>query len=321
MRLALLLVVLQKTAAMELGQIPDAALAWVKALDLQKQPFGNFMRENPDSQWEVHGLPAQFPGGTRAISGNIYNLLAVDPRDPSLSQGGFPLHMMEGDEVYHYYAGDGPLLLFDFDWSTGDVTNTSVGAMVPGRDTPQYVIANGSWSGALLAEGSTWVLTGAPPVHASIPHPMHLTQRGPTQVPKQRPLGTREIRTWLRATPPACACSTNASRSTPPSSAASPPFEARCPLVPRCPATTVCIMQASHPRPVRCVVHFNTARCHWGVQCCTVTSCSSTSRHHRFPERLTATQHASPRGPRSRYDGPVWVVGDVRHGRGRLFIM
>ena len=153
--------------------IPEAAANWVEALKLQKQPYGNFMTEAYTSDLQAR-LPPRFKGGTRALSATIYNLFALNRTDTTFSQGGFPLHMLEGDETYHYYAGDGPLTLFIFDFGSGTVSNVSLGAAKPMQDQPQYTIRGQTWSGALLAKGSTWALTGASTTPGFDPRDSHM---------------------------------------------------------------------------------------------------------------------------------------------------
>ena len=162
--------------------IPAAASAWVKALGLERQPYGNWMAETYASSLEAGGLPPNFAGGKRALAGDIYNLFALNRSDSGLVQGGFPLHMLEGDEIYYYHVGDGPLLLFVFDWGTGEVHNVSVGVSQPARDVPQYVIPNRTWTGALLAPGSTWALTGAQTTPGFDPRDSHMAADNKTLV-------------------------------------------------------------------------------------------------------------------------------------------
>ena len=71
------------------------------------------------------------------------------------------MHQLEGDELYHYYTGDGPIIIFEFNFSTGNVREYSVGITDPLNDKPQHLIAAGTWSGALLAPDTSWTLTGA----------------------------------------------------------------------------------------------------------------------------------------------------------------
>ena len=154
--------------------IPEAAQNWVSALGLQKQVFGNFLGVTYNSALNVDHLPPRFKGGTRSLHGNIYNLFTVNTSDTSGAQAGFPLHMLEADETYHYYGGDGPLNLFEFDLEALVVRNLSIGASVPGRDQPQHTIPGRTWTGALLAPGSTWALTGAGTTPGFDPRDSHM---------------------------------------------------------------------------------------------------------------------------------------------------
>ena len=168
--------------------IPFEAQKWVDALDLVRQPFGNFMALTYDSSLEASGLPEpRFQGGTRSLGGDIYNLFAVNrSENSSNAQRGFPLHKLEGDEIYHYYSGDGPLTLFQFDLDSGVIHNISIGATRPGHDRPQYTIPGGTWTGALLAEGTTWALTGASTIPGFDPRDSHMAADNATFVAELR---------------------------------------------------------------------------------------------------------------------------------------
>ena len=143
--------------------VPTLAQNWISTLGLQKQEFGNFFGITYTSEIQVKKLPSsQFPGGSRRLHGDIYNLFTINRSDTTNAQAGFPLHMLEDDETYHYYAGDGALTLIEFHLDSLTVKNISIGNQQPGRDVPQYTIPSRTWTGALLAKGSTtWALTGA----------------------------------------------------------------------------------------------------------------------------------------------------------------
>ncbi len=167
--------------------VPFKAAAWIEALGLRKQPFGNFMTPTYDSELEVRGLPVtRFPGGTRSLSGDIYNLFAVNRSCNTSAQAGFPLHALAGDEIYHYYAGDGPLMLYRFDIENAVLHNISIGATTPGRDQPQYTIPGGTWTGALLAQGTTWALTGASTIPGFNPLDSHMAADNATVIAELR---------------------------------------------------------------------------------------------------------------------------------------
>ena len=178
------------------ARLPAAAAAWVRALGLRRQAFGYYFGATYDSELEVRGLPAaRFPGGARSLSGEIYNLFAVNRSScGSLKQGGFPLHRLSGDEIYHYYAGDGPLTLFVFDLESAVLRNVSIGAAVPGRDRPQYTIPGGTWTGALLAPGATWALTGASTVPGFDPRDSFMASDNASFVSELRALFPHDAR-------------------------------------------------------------------------------------------------------------------------------
>jgi predicted cupin superfamily sugar epimerase len=162
--------------------IPAKAQEWVDAFTLQKQVYGNFLGITYNSEMKVSNLPHNFEGGTRLLHGDIYNLYTVNTSDTSGAQAGFPLHSLEGDEAYYYHAGDGPLTLFEFDLEARRVRNISIGASVPGRDRPQHTIAGRTLTGALLAEGTTWALTGAGTTPGFDPRDSHMAADNQTLV-------------------------------------------------------------------------------------------------------------------------------------------
>ena len=63
-------------------------------------------------------------------------------------------------------AGDGPINLFLFDWDTAEIVTVAIGRLgLPAPETtlarPQFTVPGGTWAGALLANGTTWAMTGA----------------------------------------------------------------------------------------------------------------------------------------------------------------
>ena len=96
----------------------------------------------------------------------------MDSSTHNNSQGGFPLHSLASDETWHYYAGDGPITLIEFDLVAKTIRRTQVGITLGAQ--PQYTVANSTWVAALLqlpvgqlnsqtdvATQTTWALTGA----------------------------------------------------------------------------------------------------------------------------------------------------------------
>ncbi len=136
--------------------IPPAARAAASRLGLARTPFGTYFRAVWTSPRNATGLPAaRFPGGTRPLSSSIYNLYARDPNAGD-DQGGFPLHRLRSDEAWFFYDGDGPITLFLFDLDAGALTNVTVS-----RDAPWFNVPADRWAGALLADRTTWALTGS----------------------------------------------------------------------------------------------------------------------------------------------------------------
>ena len=89
------------------ADIPHQARLYADSLGLVRQAFGNYMGITWQSSYDTTTLPSsEFPGGTRFISSAIYNLFAVDPDRP-LDSGGFPLHVLAGDETWYSHGGDG----------------------------------------------------------------------------------------------------------------------------------------------------------------------------------------------------------------------
>ena len=175
------------------SDIPEKAQDWIKELNLKKQAYGNFMSLTYTSNLMVEDLPARFSGSTRSLSGDIYNLFTVNRSDSTNSQKGFPLHMLEGDEIYHYYAGDGPLILYEFDISKRRLRNISIGSDDPRRDSPQHTIIGGTWTGALLAEGTTWCLTGASTIPGFDPRDSHMAAENATLMKQLRSIFSHQV--------------------------------------------------------------------------------------------------------------------------------
>jgi len=149
--------------------IPDDALAYVKQLRLEKQALGNYFVSTYESVPSVTALPDQ----KRKFASGIYNLYACDiAAKPSGAQGGFPLHTLKSEEVWHYYDGDGPILIYEFDLETGKCQEVVLGLAKRHGSTcavPQYVVRGSTIQGALLADGTSWCLTGASNVPAFVP--------------------------------------------------------------------------------------------------------------------------------------------------------
>eukprot|EP00948_MAST-09A_sp_MAST-9A-sp1_P001799 g1799.t1 len=81
-------------------------------------------------------------------------------RKDQRNQGGFPLHRLQSDEAWDFYAGDGPIVLYQFDLGSGKITNVTIG-INGGGSIPQYTVPANTWVGALLMKNTSWCLTGA----------------------------------------------------------------------------------------------------------------------------------------------------------------
>ena len=190
---------------------PELAAEYIDSLHLSKQSFGNYFAATFSSDLK-YNLPAG--AGTRGLAGTIYNLFALDKdarptgmyarekwwhsncsklKTPSRSsllrikttegaQGGFPLHILDNQhEIWNYYDGDGPIIVYTFDFASGNVSAQAIGTF-PAR--PQYVLPNATWNGALLAPGTTWALTGATTVVDFDPSDSHFASESATTMAK-----------------------------------------------------------------------------------------------------------------------------------------
>ena len=158
--------------------IPSAAQSYVDSLNLERQPFGNYFRPTWSSSYKTSGLPEQrFVGGERGLSSAIYNLYASDDQaSPPTAQRGFPLHRLRCDETWYFFDGDGPINVYLFDVANGTVDKVTVGRPI----RPQYTVPGDVWAGALLANGTTWALTGAQTTPAFDPHDSQLVEGNAT---------------------------------------------------------------------------------------------------------------------------------------------
>lgn len=140
------------------ADIPPPAASFVSDLGLTRTHFGTYFLETYQSDLTVSDLPDRFQGASRALSSSIYNLYARD-NNAGKDQASFPIHRLASDEAWYWFDGDGPIELYLFDFSTGHIQQVSVG-VCPGS-VPQFTVPYSTWIGALLANRTTWALTGS----------------------------------------------------------------------------------------------------------------------------------------------------------------
>ena len=140
------------------ASLPLAAADWVQRLGLVKTAYGSYLRVPYVCALEVGVPQARFPGGVRSAGDAIYNLYAVQPGTGN-NQAADPLHSLASDETWHYYAGDGALNIFEFNTTSRSSRTIQLG--ICAGCVPQHSVVFPLIVGALLADGTSWALTGA----------------------------------------------------------------------------------------------------------------------------------------------------------------
>jgi predicted cupin superfamily sugar epimerase len=116
-------------------------------LNLQPHPVeGGFFRETYRSAGSLKTM-----AGDRSVGTAIYYLLT--PKTVSA------LHMLPGDEVFHFYAGD-PVRMLQL-WPDGSTRTLVLGTDLAAGQVPQLVVPGGVWQGSVLTDGGAWALLGA----------------------------------------------------------------------------------------------------------------------------------------------------------------
>jgi predicted cupin superfamily sugar epimerase len=123
----------------------------IHLLDLQPHPVeGGFFRETYRS---VATLPASaLPqhAGPRSVSTAIYYLL----KPGHVSE----LHVLPGDEVFHFYLGS-PVRMLQL-WPDGTGREVVIGPHLAAGHLPQVVVPGGVWQGTHLLGDSGFALLG-----------------------------------------------------------------------------------------------------------------------------------------------------------------
>jgi predicted cupin superfamily sugar epimerase len=124
----------------------------IARLNLQPHPVeGGFFRETYRSSATLPGEVLPGHGNARSVSTAIYYLLT--PKTVSA------LHLLPGDEVFHFYLGD-PVTMLQL-WPDGTTKTLTIGNDLAKGHHPQLVVPAGVWQGSVLQDGSTFALLGA----------------------------------------------------------------------------------------------------------------------------------------------------------------
>jgi predicted cupin superfamily sugar epimerase len=124
----------------------------IRLLELSPHPReGGFFRETyrSDESLPAAALPARY-AGPRCFGTSIYYLLT----DSTFSE----MHRLEGDEVFHFHAGDPVEMLHLFPDGSGRVF--VLGPDLAAGQRPQVTVPRGVWQGARVAPGGGWSLMG-----------------------------------------------------------------------------------------------------------------------------------------------------------------
>jgi predicted cupin superfamily sugar epimerase len=123
----------------------------IRLLDLQPHPVeGGFFRETYRSAANLPKGVLPNHGGGRSVSTAIYYLL----KPGHVSE----LHVLPGDEVFHFYLGS-PVKMLQL-WPDGRGHEVILGPDLSAGQVPQVVVPGGVWQGTLLVEGGEFALLG-----------------------------------------------------------------------------------------------------------------------------------------------------------------
>ena len=118
----------------------------IRLLHLQPHPVeGGFFRETYRS---AATLPTH--AGRRSVSTAIYYLL----KPGHVSE----LHVLPGDEVFHFYLGS-PVRMLQL-WPDGSGKEMLLGADIAAGEVPQAVVHGGVWQGTRLVGDAGFALLG-----------------------------------------------------------------------------------------------------------------------------------------------------------------
>lgn len=123
----------------------------IRLLDLQPHPVeGGFFRETYRAAGALPASALPAHTGPRSASTAIYYLL----KPGHVSE----LHVLPGDEVFHFYLGS-PVRMLQL-WPDGSGREVVIGPDLAAGQSPQVVVPGGVWQGTRLAEGGAFALLG-----------------------------------------------------------------------------------------------------------------------------------------------------------------
>src|SRR5207248_1770036 len=123
----------------------------IRLLGLRPHPVeGGFFRETYRSAAALPAAVLPGHGGPRSVSTAIYYLL----KPGHVSE----LHVLPGDEVFHFYLGS-PVRMLQL-WPDGSGQEVVLGPDLAAGQVPQLVVPAGVWQGTRLAGDSGFALLG-----------------------------------------------------------------------------------------------------------------------------------------------------------------
>lgn len=123
----------------------------IRLLALQPHPVeGGFFRETYRAAGTLPATALPDHAGPRSASTAIYYLL----KPGHVSE----LHVLPGDEVFHFYLGS-PVRMLQL-WPDGSGREVVIGPDLAAGQSPQVVVPGGVWQGTRLVEGGAWALLG-----------------------------------------------------------------------------------------------------------------------------------------------------------------
>src|SRR6188472_3722614 len=123
----------------------------IRLLQLQPHPVeGGFFRETYRSAATLPAGVLPTHGGQRSVSTAIYYLL----KPGHVSE----LHVLPGEEVFHFYLGS-PVRMLQL-WPDGTGKELTLGPDLAAGQVPQLVVPGGVWQGTRLLGNDGFALLG-----------------------------------------------------------------------------------------------------------------------------------------------------------------